>query len=149
MVSSAKVKASISKILGLLLKYINGMIRIQCGPNSERLNIRRVAPFFTNIKHYRSPLSINSYTIINMWVSFHTNHHFEFTFLPFQVFSCTDPPFVGASDIGQDLEYFLRVHTTHLFLSSTWNLTFHLEPINQIQCHECGILFMPITESTN
>jgi hypothetical protein len=40
-----------------------------------------------------------------------------------------DPTMVGASDIGQDLEYLLRVHTTYLFLKvppgtsrSTWNL---------------------------
>ena len=26
-----------------------------------------------------------------------------------------DPPIVGASDIGQDLEYLLRVHTSYLF----------------------------------
>jgi len=29
--------------------YTHGMIRIQCGPNSERLNIRRVTPFLQTL----------------------------------------------------------------------------------------------------
>jgi hypothetical protein len=62
--------------------HMNGTIRIQCRPNSERLDIRQATPFLTNIKHYRSLLSItiHPYAIINICVSFHPSCHLVFSF---------------------------------------------------------------------
>lgn len=58
---------------------------------------------------------------------------------------------VYTSDTCQDSGFRVLIKGTYFtpISSSTWNLTFHLESINQIQYHECRILFMPITESTN
>eukprot|EP00804_Cyclotella_cryptica_P022143 CCRYP_011602-RA/>CCRYP_011602-RA protein AED:0.48 eAED:0.48 QI:0/0/0/1/0/0/2/0/65 len=44
-VSSAKQKAGMKVILGPSL-HTNGTIRVQRGTKSERLNIRRVTPYF-------------------------------------------------------------------------------------------------------
>jgi hypothetical protein len=70
------VKASISKIPGLLLKYIP---MVQSGFNEEPIQrdstLGGLLFSLTKIKHYRSPLSVNSYAIINFCVSFHTNPH--------------------------------------------------------------------------
>ena len=148
MVSCAKVKASISKMLGLLLKYI---WMVWSGFNADPIQrdstLGGLHLFLTNIKHsslYKL-LRYHQYMCV-----FPHKLSLHVCFLPFQVlFSEPDPPSVGVSDMGKDLEHLLKVHTTYLFLSSTWNLTFHLEPIHQIQFDECRILFMPITESTN